>query len=278
MATAPRRLKDRPIEYPTGDGQPLGETRIHGENLVDLLQTLRDYFADEPKVCVSGWLLMFYEEGDPKKRVAPDVFVARGVEKRLRDHYLIWEEGKGPDLVIELTSKSRRRQDQKKFELYRDVLKVPELFLIDPSGGCFDALLRGFRWSESGYVPIEPGRGPGLHSEVLGLNLEREGYALRLFDPESRRMLPTVREGRAEAESMRGQFEKARRLVAMELELAEMRRQLAENNLKITEAQLELADRQLEQIKAENERLRQEKAADIDRRTHPLIDRDPSFK
>ncbi len=172
MATAPRRRKVRPIEYPTGDGQPMGETDIHRENMTDLIQTLNDYFADDPMVYVSGWLLVFYEEGDPKKRVAPDIFVVRGVEKRLRDHYLIWEEGRGPDLVIELTSKYRRHQDQKKFELYRDVLKVPELFLIDPSGGCFDAPLQGFRWSESGYVPIQPGRGPGLPSEVLGLNLD----------------------------------------------------------------------------------------------------------
>jgi Uma2 family endonuclease len=256
MATAPRRRKERPIEYPTGDGQPMGETPIHRDNMVDLIQTLKDYFADEPMVYVAGWLHVFYAEGDPKKYLAPDVFVVRGVEKRSRDHYLIWEEGKGPNLVIELTAKSRRHQDRKRFEIYRDILKVPELFLIDPSGGCFDAPLRGFRWSESGYVPIQSGRGPGLYSEVLGLNLARDGYALRLFDPETGRKLPTLSEQIAEAESMRAQFEKARRLVAMELELAEMRRQLTETNLQLTEAQLELAERQLEQLKAENERLR----------------------
>ena len=83
MATAPRRRKVRPIEYPTGDGQPMGETDIHRENMTDLIQTLKDHFADDPMVYVSGWLLVFYEEGDPKKRVAPDIFVVRGAEKRL---------------------------------------------------------------------------------------------------------------------------------------------------------------------------------------------------
>jgi Uma2 family endonuclease len=261
MAAAPRRRQDRPIEYPTGDGEPMGESDIHRDNMADLIQTLEDYFAGEPMVYVSGWLLVFYEEGDPLKRVAPDVFVVRGVEKRRRDHYLIWEEGKGPDLVIELTSKRRRRKDKRKFELYRDVLKVPEIFLIDPSGGCFEAPLQGFRWSGSGYVPIKPGRGPGLPSEVLGLNLERDGYGLRLFDPITGRKLPAPGERFDEVEAIRRQIEKARRLVATELDLAETRRQLAENNTKITEAQLQLTEAQLEQVMAENEHLRRENEA-----------------
>jgi Uma2 family endonuclease len=239
----------------------MGETEIHRDNRTDLIQTLDDHFAADPLVYVSGWLLVFYEEGDPEKRVAPDVFVVRGVKKRRRDHYLIWEEGKGPDLVIELTSRQRRRQDQKKFELYRDVLRVPELFLIDPSGGLFAAPLQGFRWTDTGYVPIRRDGPIGLPSEVLGLNLERDGYALRLYDPVTGRKLPTIREEIAEAESMQAQIEKARRLVAAELDLAEMQRQLAANNLKLTEAQLGLAEAELEQVKSENERLRSENEA-----------------
>ena len=62
----------------------------------------------------------------------------------------------------------------------------------------------------------------------------------------------------AEAVSFRDHLEKARRLVALELDLAETRRRLAEDNLKITEAQLELAEQELEELKAENERLRRE--------------------
>jgi chromosome segregation ATPase len=73
---------------------------------------------------------------------------------------------------------------------------------------------------------------------------------------------PPAGEGRAgashqdpEADSFRDHLEKARRLVALELDLAETRRRLAEDNLKITEAQLELAEREIEALKAENERL-----------------------
>jgi Uma2 family endonuclease len=259
MARAHQGRKERRIEYPTGDGEPMGETEIHRNNMIDLIDSLKDHFAKEPMVYVSGWLLLYYEEGNPKKRIAPDVFVVRGVEKHRRDNYLIWEEGKGPDLVIELTSKHRQRKDRRKFELYRDVLKVPELFLIDPTGGCFGSPLQGFRWSGTGYV--KPDRGPGLPSEDLGLNLAREGYALRLYDPVAGRKLPTIGEEMTEVESMRVHIEKARRLVAAELDLAETRRQLVENNLKITEGQLELTQTQLDQVMAENQRLRQENEA-----------------
>jgi hypothetical protein len=64
-----------------------------------------------------------------------------------------------------------------------------------------------------------------------------------------------------EAESFRDHLDKARRLVALELDMAETRRRLAEQNLEITEAQLELAERELEGLKVENERLRREIAA-----------------
>jgi hypothetical protein len=64
-----------------------------------------------------------------------------------------------------------------------------------------------------------------------------------------------------EDESFQITIEKARRLVAMELDLAQTRGQLLESNLKITEAQLELAERQLDQLIAENQHLRQENDA-----------------
>ncbi len=64
-----------------------------------------------------------------------------------------------------------------------------------------------------------------------------------------------------EHESFRVTTDKARRLVAAELDLAETRASLFESNLKITEAQLELAERQIDQLSSENERLRRENEA-----------------
>jgi hypothetical protein len=82
----------------------------------------------------------------------------RGVPKLPpRDHYLIWREGKAPDFVIELTSKTTRKEDQtKKPMLYRDVMKVPENFLFDPTEDYLRPSLQGFRLIEGEYVCVHP--------------------------------------------------------------------------------------------------------------------------
>jgi Uma2 family endonuclease len=183
MATASRQRAIREVDYPTGDGKPMAETDVHRDLMVDLIQMLKDDFADHPDVFVSGNLLMFYVEGDRRKHISPDVFVVRGVEKKVRGHYLIWREGKAPDLVIELTSKTTRREDQsKKKELYRTVLKVPEYFQFDPTEDYLKPPLQGFRLIEGEYAPIESVNGR-LPSEILGLHFERDGKRLRLFNP-----------------------------------------------------------------------------------------------
>ena len=86
MATAPKHRQVRKIDYPTSDGKPMAETEIHRDDMMDLIQTLQDYFAEEPMVCVAGNMLMFYEEGNRRKHIAPDVFVVRGIPKKQRDN------------------------------------------------------------------------------------------------------------------------------------------------------------------------------------------------
>jgi hypothetical protein len=88
--------------------------------------------------------------------------------------------------------------------------------------------------------------------------LEEQSANRGAIDPEAQRAATTVRDDDPEADSFGDHLERARRLVALELDLAETRRRLAEDSLKITEAQLELAERELEEMRAENERLRRE--------------------
>ena len=196
MATIPSRTASSKVDYPTRDGRPVGESDVHRDRHFDLVQVLRDLFAADPMVYVSGNLLIFYVPGDKRRHVAPDVFVVRGVPRRQRDNYLVWEEGRAPDLVIELTSPSTRKEDLvKKFELYRDVLRVPEYFLFDPRDEYLKPPLQGYRLTEGQYVRIEPVAGGRLPSAVLGLELERMGSELRLYDPASGRYLPTSQRG-----------------------------------------------------------------------------------
>ena len=69
MATAPHSKQTRKVTYPTSDGKPMAETEIHRDDMIDLIQTLQHHFADAPLVCVSGNMLMFYEEGNRLKHV-----------------------------------------------------------------------------------------------------------------------------------------------------------------------------------------------------------------
>jgi Uma2 family endonuclease len=207
MATVPSQRRTREVTYPTTDGKPMAESDLHRNEMIETIQLLEDYFADQPRVYVSGNILLYYEEGNPRKHVSPDVLVSHGVPKQpLRDYYLVWKEGKAPDVVFELTSKSTRREDKKKkFEIYRDILKVREYFLFDPRAEYLKPPLQGFRLVAGDYTPIEP-VDSRLPSEILGLHLERDGERLRLFDPRTGAYLQTPREGR-EAERRRAEEE-----------------------------------------------------------------------
>jgi Uma2 family endonuclease len=201
------KIKSRVIRYPTSDGRPMAETEVHRDGMTDLIATLNAWYAKESHVYVSGNMLVYYVPGNKRKHVAPDVFVVRGVLKHPRDYFLIWEEGKGPDVVIELTSSSTRDEDtRKKFALYRDVLKVAEYFLFDPKGEYLrPSSLLGYRLVRGRYVAIRSVR-DRLPSKVLNLHLERRGVQLRLYDPVQERILLTPQET--------AQEEKARRLEA----------------------------------------------------------------
>jgi len=201
--------KPRQYEYPTSDGKPMAETDYHRILMTALIQAIESWFANEPKVYVSGNLLMYYVPGNRRKHVSPDVFVVKGVKKGKRLYYLTWKERKNPSVVFEITSKSTRAEDIKtKFALYRDVLKVKEYFLFDPFGDYLEPQLKGYRLERGEYVPIEmvDGRMP---SEILALHLESAGQDLRLYDPVTGRHILSPEE-RAAIETQRAEQEKLR--------------------------------------------------------------------
>ena len=207
MATVSVLDTDR--DYPTSDGKPMAETDEHRKVAVDLIDVLEHRYRDRADVYVSGDLLIFYEPGNKKRHVAPDVFVCFDVENRLRPNYLIWREGKGPDVIIEVTSKTTRNEDRKtKHPLYRDVLGVREYFLFDPFEEYLSPSMQGFRLVDGEYLPIARENG-GLSSDLLGVRLTREGWILRLIDiATGQRLLPSAERAKLEAE--RAEIESAR--------------------------------------------------------------------
>ena len=185
------------VFYPESDGQPVAETDVHRDLMVDLIAMLREYFRDDPNVYISGNLFLYYQEGDPRRSVAPDVFVVRGVPDHQRRIYKLWEEGRPPDVVFELTSPSTRSEDcRTKHDLY-ERLGVAEYFLFDPLGEYLQPPFQGYRLRRGHYRPLRPAEDGSLWSAVLGLDLHVRGSRLRLFDPEGQRWLPLPEEEQA---------------------------------------------------------------------------------
>src|SRR5271157_74870 len=238
LSTRPTVRGGRGIRYPESDGKPMGETGVHVDVMVSVLDLLRRHYTQypRPRVAVLSNMFLYYEEGDPRKVVCPDIFVTLNVPSNTkRRTFKLWEEGKGPDLVIEITSKKTRNEDlHKKFDLYRDVLRVREYFLFDPLEEYLEPSLQGFKLVEGRYDPI-PWEGPGLFSEVLGLRLERDAMDLRFCNPATGRRIPTPEElGRA------AEAEADDRLKA-EAEVERLRRE---------------AEQEIERLRRENEALR----------------------
>jgi Uma2 family endonuclease len=228
MATVDRRTRDIPLsEYPTGDGKPMAETPVHRRIMTALIDVLEARHAHDPMVYISGNMLMYYVRNDKRRHTSPDVFLAKGIRKEgRRDAYFVWVEGKGPDVVFEISSASTKKEDLgKKYRLYQDTLHVSEYFLFDPYEEYLTPSLQGFRLRKGVYVPIKMVAGR-LHSEVLELRMEREGTMLRLIDPATGQRLLTSKEEGDVAEAALRQSEAAR--LAAEEERDRVRRELEE--------------------------------------------------
>ena len=134
-----------PVDYPCSDGQPMAESDFQLEPLVYAITALRTHFHHRKKVYVAGDMFLYHEEGNPGAVVAPDVFVVVGAPVHKRMAYKLWEEPKAPDFVLEVTSRSTRREDQgRKREVYAS-LGVGEYWLFDPTGDYLAPRLQGFR-------------------------------------------------------------------------------------------------------------------------------------
>lgn len=217
---------EREIIYPESDEEPMAETDVHRDLMLNLISMLKNYFNNRPDVYVSGNLFLYYDEGNPKASVAPDVFVVFGVEKKRRRTYRMWKEGKGPDFVLELVSKSTYEYDLGgKKDLYAEVLKAKEYFLYDPDDRYLTSQLMGYCLTEDGvYLPIKRTAKGHLPSFKLSLELGVRDMELGLYEPQTERWLLNPMEesdARKQAEIKALQESFARKLAERKAERAE---------------------------------------------------------
>jgi Uma2 family endonuclease len=234
------------MELPSEDGQPM-ETIRHRQQMNLLIHTVtralgerRDYFA-------GGNMFVYFSETQVKKNSfrGPDFFVVLDSTFRARRSWVAWgEDGKLPDVVIELLSDSTRAVDRgEKMQIYSRIWKTAEYFLYDP----WSYELEGYRLDRETlkYVPIAPEPTGRLKCQMLGLSLGiREGTVdratnpwLRWFDANGD-LVDSAEEGeaaqqeRAETERASAEAERERADIAVaRADAAEARAQEAERRL-----------------------------------------------
>jgi len=186
-------------ELPYDDGMPM-ETHRHVLQMFLLIEVLNHYWAEREDGFVGGDMFVYFSPDQVYTHDfrGPDVFVVQGVSKRSRKSWVVWQEGKAPDVVIELLSETTAEKDRNEKKLiYQDRLRVPEYFWYDPYSG----ELAGFSLRDGKYVAIEPDADGRLVSQQLGLMLRRwegvyqreEATWLRWATPDGV-LLPTPKE------------------------------------------------------------------------------------
>ena len=119
--------------------------------------------------------------------------IVRGVGKHPRRTFNLWEE-KIPEIVFEISSRGTWKADfQKKFLIYQQI-GVQEYYIFDPE---YDQLktepLVAYHLKNGVFEEVKVKRGR-VFSPALNLEIVDTGETLRLFNPETKKFLPTMQE------------------------------------------------------------------------------------
>lgn len=239
--------------YPYRDGKPV-ESNLHDKVRRYAAGALETRYAARDDVFVASDLGLFFERGNRKALLAPDVLVSFGVAQKHKNSYKAWEEGTVPDYVLELLSpRTWRRDVVVKPPLY-EAIGVGEYWIFDPVGKLPDPVV-GRRLDAAGvYRPVEELPGGGYRSDVLGLDLivhdDRLGFrdpeierakGFRFRDPETGEILPDHLEAVAQrqvAERRRANETAARQAAERQRDDETAARQVAEARVAELEALL----------------------------------------
>lgn len=182
------------VYYPVEIEGEMGETAFHYKLIFLFYGLLDAYFSTRKDVTVAANMMVYYEKGEPKKWLAPDVFVCFGVENKLRRTFKTWEEGVFPQIVFEIASDSTFENDLGGKRLDYARLGVEEYYLLDPEREYLPSPLMAFRRDNGRLmsVNIEDNR---VFSPLLDLEIVDTGKSFRLFNPQTQEFLQAVLTG-----------------------------------------------------------------------------------
>jgi Uma2 family endonuclease len=177
------------------------ESSLHYFQLLLLVTCLEWLWRDRHDFFIGANLTIFFSRQQLKNREfrGPDFFLIKDTEKRPRKSWVVWEEdGKYPDLIIELLSDSTESVDRNfKKKLYQNRFRTPEYFWFSPE----TLELAGFHLRHRQYQPIQANERGFLWSESLGLFLGVYEGKLRYFTMEGK-LVPTPEEAALEAQEI----------------------------------------------------------------------------
>ena len=219
------------VFYPSSDGKPMAENMWQAKAI---LNASGDIEETHPQALVAADILVYPEEGNNRKSIAPDVLVAFGIGTHKRSSYLVWAEGKPPDWVLEVASQSTNRRDLNFKRDFYAAMGVPEYWLFDAKGDVFPRgtpRLQGLKLVDGEYRPLAPRLAGGkrmIHSEALGLDVRVDGELLRFRDAASGKDIRRWDEVRADEEQALAAAERARTTAKQAQAMAEQARAEAE--------------------------------------------------
>lgn len=226
-ATSPT-TQTTPIVYPSADGEPVAETYDHLYAILTTLESLKQYLIGRQATVLANQFL-YYAQGFPKVRTAPDVMVIFDVAPGGRDNYKTWEEGQVPVVIFEMTSPGTKDQDKTFKKTLYEQLGVQEYWLFDPKGEWIPEKLQGYRLRGDTYIPITDSR-----SEPLQLRLAVEEKLIGFYreDTGEKLLIPD------ELVAALNQETQARLLAEAQAEQERQQRELAQQQLAEMEAML----------------------------------------
>lgn len=192
------------IFYPETDESIMPEGILHFLLSVHLTSTLLTYFSDRTDVKVFGNVMLYYEEGFPKKFISPDLMICFGLENSPTSVYKLWETKTVPTVVIEFASETTWLNDvSNKLAIYQK-LGVQEYYVYEVNLTHLPAALIAYRLDEGILTEVEI-INKRILSESLGLELVDTGETLRFFNPETSEFLMTMEEMAAELAKLKAE-------------------------------------------------------------------------
>jgi Uma2 family endonuclease len=234
------------IFYPSSDGEPLAESYDHLYVIMTTLAMLLAHLKGQQATVLADQFL-YYAQGFPRLRVAPDVMVIFGVEPGGRDNYKTWEEGQVPSVIFEMTSPgTRSKDDVEKKDLYQS-LGVTEYWQFDPRGEWIPDKLRGYRLAgdeEPAYISISDNL-----SQVLQLRLVVEGKIIAFYRLDDGVKLLPLAELNIALEQQTAQTEVESQRAMEASQRAEVESQRADREAQKAEAESQRADREAQRAR-----------------------------